>query len=139
MPNKLAHFAIEADDVDRARKFYETVFQWQFTPWGPPGFYLIEGAGLHGALQLRREPMPEGRRVPTPIGRDDLAQVLQELKEYAQILEPKDVDEPILAPSVAYAVYEWLVEINNAADLAAVKVEPRRLALLYGPPGTGTT
>ena len=62
MPNKLAHFAIEADDVDRARKFYETVFQWQFMPWGPPGFYLIEGAGIHGALQQRREPMPEGRK-----------------------------------------------------------------------------
>jgi uncharacterized protein len=62
MPNKLAHFAIEADDVDRARKFYETVFQWQFMPWGPPGFYLIQGAGVHGALQQRREPMPEGRK-----------------------------------------------------------------------------
>ncbi len=62
MPNKLAHFAIEADDVDRARKFYETVFEWQFMPWGPPGFYLIEGAGIHGALQQRREPMPEGRK-----------------------------------------------------------------------------
>lgn len=62
MPNKLVHFAIEADDVDRARKFYETVFQWQFMPWGPPGFYLINGAGVHGALQQRREPMPQGRK-----------------------------------------------------------------------------
>ena len=62
MPNKLAHFAIEADDVDRARNFYQTVFQWRFIPWGPPGFYLIEGAGVHGALQQRREPMPEGRK-----------------------------------------------------------------------------
>jgi uncharacterized protein len=62
MPNKLAHFAIEADDVDRARTFYHSVFQWSFVPWGPPGFYLIEGAGVHGALQGRREPMPAGRK-----------------------------------------------------------------------------
>jgi uncharacterized protein len=62
MPNKLAHFAIEADDVDRALKFYETVFGWQFSPWGPPGFYLILGAGVHGALQKRREPLPAGRK-----------------------------------------------------------------------------
>lgn len=62
MPNKLAHFAIEADDVDRARGFYEAVFGWRFVPWGPPGFYLIEGAGVHGALQQRREPMPAGRK-----------------------------------------------------------------------------
>lgn len=62
MPNKLAHFAIEADDVDRALKFYEAVFSWRFSPWGPPGFYLIEGAGVHGALQKRREPLPAGRK-----------------------------------------------------------------------------
>ena len=62
MPNKLAHFAIEADDVDRPLKFYQTVFSWRFLPWGPPGFYLIEGAGVHGALQQRREPSPAGRK-----------------------------------------------------------------------------
>ena len=62
MPNKLSHFAIEADDVERALAFYETVFGWRFSPWGPPGFYLIEGAGVHGALQRRREPVPTGRK-----------------------------------------------------------------------------
>lgn len=62
MPNKLAHFAIEAQDVQRALTFYETVFGWRFSPWGPPGFYLIEGAGVHGALQKRREPLPTGRK-----------------------------------------------------------------------------
>lgn len=62
MPNKLAHFAIEADDVDRARRFYEQLFNWRFEPWGPPGFYLIHGAGVHGALQSRREPLPPGRK-----------------------------------------------------------------------------
>jgi predicted enzyme related to lactoylglutathione lyase len=62
MPNRLAHFAIEADDVDRARRFYEQVFEWSFEPWGPPGFYLIRGAGLLGSLQSRREPMPQGRK-----------------------------------------------------------------------------
>ncbi len=62
MPNKLAHFAIEAENVDRARVFYETVFGWTFEPWGPPGSYLIQNAGVHGALQSRREPMPAGRK-----------------------------------------------------------------------------
>jgi predicted enzyme related to lactoylglutathione lyase len=41
MPNKLAHFAIEAEDVERALKFYESVY---------------------GALQKRREPLPSGRK-----------------------------------------------------------------------------
>ncbi|MEM7276951.1 MAG: VOC family protein [Pseudomonadota bacterium] len=62
MPNKLAHFAIEATDVERARAFYQAVFGWDFKPWGPPGFYLIDGAGVHGALQSRKSPPQEGRK-----------------------------------------------------------------------------
>ena len=52
---QLAHFAINADDVDRARTFYEKVFGWKASPWGPPGFYQLEGAGVMAALQGRRE------------------------------------------------------------------------------------
>jgi SpoVK/Ycf46/Vps4 family AAA+-type ATPase len=71
--------------------------------------------------------------------RDVIEQALEEVRKFAEVLWPADVDEPILAPTVAHAVHEWLVEINNATELAAVRVEPRRLALLYGPPGTGKT
>jgi len=60
MPNTVDFFAINADDVPRARTFYEAVFGWTFEPWGPPDFYLI-GTGKEpmivsrGALQERRE------------------------------------------------------------------------------------
>lgn len=53
--NQLAHFAINADDVDRARSFYQHVFGWKSTAWGPPGFYQLEGAGVIAALQGRRD------------------------------------------------------------------------------------
>lgn len=58
-PNQLAHFAIHADDVERARRFYESVFGWTFEAWGPPEFYLIHtrAGGPHGALQKRRTPV----------------------------------------------------------------------------------
>jgi hypothetical protein len=57
MPATLRHFAINADDVPRARSFYETVFGWSFTPRGPPGFYQTRsaGQGFVGALQGRRD------------------------------------------------------------------------------------
>ena len=50
------HFAINADDLPRARAFYERAFNWTYTPWGPPGFYQTRTAGrsLMGALQGRR-------------------------------------------------------------------------------------
>jgi SpoVK/Ycf46/Vps4 family AAA+-type ATPase len=71
--------------------------------------------------------------------RDSVNQALEQLEQFAEILKPEDVDEPILAPTVAHAVHEWMVELNNARELAAAKVSARRLALLYGPPGTGKT
>ena len=60
MPN-IFHFAINADDVPRARRFYEQAFGWSFSAWGPPNFYMIETkrdgetAGIHGSLQGRRD------------------------------------------------------------------------------------
>jgi predicted enzyme related to lactoylglutathione lyase len=61
MPNHLAAFAIHAGDVQRARRFYEAVFDWRFEPWGPPDFYLIHtgdqpNPGVLGLLQKRKEP-----------------------------------------------------------------------------------
>jgi predicted enzyme related to lactoylglutathione lyase len=61
--SSLAHFAINADDVERARKFYEKVFGWTTRAWGPPGFYQLEGAGTMAALQQRRELVPGQRTV----------------------------------------------------------------------------
>src|SRR5213592_4708147 len=66
MPN-LYHFSINADDVPRARRFYERAFGWKFNAWGPPNFYMIEtgdpaeGPAIHGSLQGRRELVPGER------------------------------------------------------------------------------
>jgi predicted enzyme related to lactoylglutathione lyase len=58
----VSHFAINADDVARARDFYSRVFGWKFEPWGPPGFYMVatgEGPPApRGSLQSRRELAP---------------------------------------------------------------------------------
>ena len=66
MSNQVAFFAINAEDVPRARRFYESVFGWSFAPWGPPNFYLIEttqDGAVRGALQERRELVPGHRMV----------------------------------------------------------------------------
>jgi len=62
MPNNVVHFAIHADDVERARRFYEGVFGWRFEAWGPPGFFRIHTGtaadpGIEGALHTRTEPL----------------------------------------------------------------------------------
>lgn len=60
MTANLTHFALNADDVEASRSFYETVFGWTFSAFGPPGFYKIQTGsddepGLMGALQERRQ------------------------------------------------------------------------------------
>src|SRR5579863_5766889 len=67
-PANVAHFAINADNVSRARQFYERVLGWRFEPWGPPGFLQIVTGneaepGIRGALQQRRELVPGERTI----------------------------------------------------------------------------
>ena len=67
MPNPIAHFDIQADDVERARRFYEGVFGWRFEAWGPPDFYMIftgeeSDPGVHGSMSKREEPLRGGGR-----------------------------------------------------------------------------
>ncbi|MEZ5167209.1 MAG: VOC family protein [Acidimicrobiales bacterium] len=62
MAHNVVHFAITADDVERARHFYERVFGWTFAAFGPPGFYQVTTGdaahpGIHGALHQRSEPV----------------------------------------------------------------------------------
>jgi predicted enzyme related to lactoylglutathione lyase len=79
MANHIRHFAVQADNVERARRFYEAVFGWTFEPWGPPDFYLIHTGpdgdrGLQGALQRRQEALSGSgiRGFECTIGVDDL-------------------------------------------------------------------
>jgi predicted enzyme related to lactoylglutathione lyase len=62
MTPTLKHFSINADDIARARRFYEKIFGWTFQPWGPPDFYMIgmgePESGMRGSLQRRRELAP---------------------------------------------------------------------------------
>lgn len=70
MPSPISFFAINADDVPRARRFYETVFKWSFEPWGPPNYYLIstgtsqkQTGAVPGSVQERRELVPGQKMV----------------------------------------------------------------------------
>jgi predicted enzyme related to lactoylglutathione lyase len=88
MPNHLAFFAIHADDVERARGFYERVFGWRFEAWGPPGFYLVhtgpdDDPGILGALQQRHEPLAGTgmRGFECTVSVDDVADIKRRVVE----------------------------------------------------------
>lgn len=55
----IGHMAINSDDVEATRAFYESVCGWHFEAWGPPGFHRAElPGGFTVAIQERRELIP---------------------------------------------------------------------------------
>ena len=61
MPNAIVHFEIPADDVQRAKKFYEDAFGWKISdPWNM-NYFLVETraegeVGINGGLMSRQNP-----------------------------------------------------------------------------------
>lgn len=57
--SEVEHIAINADDVEAARAFYEAACGWKFEAWGPSGFCRAElPSGFTVAIQHRRELVP---------------------------------------------------------------------------------
>jgi predicted enzyme related to lactoylglutathione lyase len=97
MPATLRHFAINAHDVPRAKSFYEQVFGWTFTPWGPPGFYQTRSAGhgFVGALQGRRD--IGGKTMPgteISFGVEDIKSTIAAIEDHGGqvIMQPFRID-----------------------------------------------
>src|SRR6202007_3418151 len=61
MPNAIVHFEIPADDVQRAKKFYEEAFCWKISdPWNM-NYFIVETrkdgeVGINGGLMPRQNP-----------------------------------------------------------------------------------
>ena len=115
MANHVNHFAIHADDVERARAFYEACFGWTFTAWGPPEFYLIEGAGIRGALQRRRTPVTGDGMIgfECTIGVDDVDATAAAVEEHGG----KVVMQKMQIPSVGWLIHFQDTEGNLAGAM----------------------
>jgi predicted enzyme related to lactoylglutathione lyase len=116
--NYLARFAINADNVSRARDFYRKVFDWEFEPWGPPNFYLIDTGdappgGSGGLLQERRELVPGTRMTGF-----ECTIVVENLDETISAIENNGgrmVTAKFLIPTVCTVAYFQDTEGNVAA------------------------
>lgn len=55
----MTHFAVHIDDIERAKQFYDSVFDWGFNSYGQDDFLQIkanksENGELIGAMQSRK-------------------------------------------------------------------------------------
>lgn len=97
MKNKLTHFAIHIDDLERAKKFYDGVFDWGFNSYGQSDFLQIkadktaDGEPI-GALQSRSySPVPDKIiGMECTIGVENIDDTIEKVKNNGgQILMPK--------------------------------------------------
>ena len=81
----VVHFDIAADNPQRAKKFYEEVFNWKIeAPPGMPDYYLVEtkdiagGEGVGGGLGKRQD---ESQRITTFFGVDSIEEYTAKIKK----------------------------------------------------------
>lgn len=107
--NNVCHFAIYADNVERAKLFYQRAFGWRFEEWGPPEFYLIRtgnelNPGILGALQKRTEPPGTGNRgYECSISVEDIRKTEAMIVEYGGTIHMKPVEIPTVGVLVKFA------------------------------------
>jgi len=114
-PFNVSHFSINVDDMDRAQKFYAGIFGWTFTPWGPPGFFLINsGDGIHGAIQKRQVPLSDNegiRGFECSISVEDVDETMAKALELgAKTIYPKST-----IPTVGDIAVFWDTEGNKVS------------------------
>ncbi len=63
--NRIVHFEIQADDIERARKFYTDVFGWDISQWPGMEYWMVMTApkdskepGINGGMLKRPCPAP---------------------------------------------------------------------------------
>jgi predicted enzyme related to lactoylglutathione lyase len=92
MPNAIVHFEIPADDVDRAKRFYEQAFGWKISdPW-KMSYFMVETRkkgedGINGGLMQRKMP---GQPFMNYIGVTSIETSLQKVQQAGgQVAMPK--------------------------------------------------
>ena len=97
MKNKLTHFAIHIDDIERAKKFYDGVFDWGFNSYGQDDFLQIkadktEDGELIAAMQSRKySPVTEKIiGLECTIGVENIDAIIKKVEDNGgQVLMPK--------------------------------------------------
>ncbi len=100
---RVIHFEISADDCDRALKFYQAVFGWQFTKWnGPEEYWLVntgpnDKPGINGGLFKRKGPVGHVNTVDVPAVDDFAAKITA---AGGKVVVPK-----MTIPGIGYLIY----------------------------------
>ena len=108
---RVVHFDINADDPDRAVRFYKEVFGWKIEKWeGPVDYWLVttghdDQPGINGGIMKRMNPQATILNTIDVPSVDDYARRIEELG--GKIVVPK-----MAVPGVGWLIYCADTEAN---------------------------
>jgi uncharacterized protein len=100
MNNRPIHFEIQADDAERAKKFYENAFGWKIEKASMPGvgmdYWMVmtgEGPGINGGLFKRSDSPRKNTTFDCTIQVEDIDKVIAAIKANGGKIEPFEEKE----------------------------------------------
>lgn len=114
MKNNLTHFAIYIENMERAAKFYSSIFNWEFSDYGAPDFLQIK---------LR------GKKETNPIGalqHSKYSLISEKVRGFECSIEVSDIVETekailsaggkILMPKTEIPQVGWIIKFQDTED-----------------------
>ncbi len=104
----IVHFDLPADELERAKKFYESLFGWTFmAPPGMDNYFFVEtkardgSKGLAGGMGKRMDP---SQRILNYVGVDSLDESMAKAQE---------LGAKVATPKMAVPGWGWLATIED--------------------------
>lgn len=96
MNNRPIHFEVQADDIERAKKFYEDALGWKIEKSAMPDvgmdYWMVmtgEGPGINGGMYMRKDnPSHKFNSFDCTILVEDIDKVISAIKESGGKIEP---------------------------------------------------
>jgi predicted enzyme related to lactoylglutathione lyase len=101
---RVVHFEINADDPERAVKFYQEVFDWKIKKWeGPMDYWLVttgpdDKPGINGGIMKREDPQASTYNTVDVPSVDEFSKKVTE--NGGEVVVPK-----MAVPAVGYMAY----------------------------------
>lgn len=122
MKNSLTHFAIYIEDMERASKFYGSIFDWEFTDYGAPDFLQIklkdEGKESNpiGALQHSKYSLIQDK-----VRGFECSIVVSDIDDTAKAIE--SAGGKILMPKTEIPHVGWIIKFEDTEGNIACSVQ----------------
>jgi len=130
--NRPTHFEIQADDADRAKKFYENSLGWKIEKNTMPGvdmdYWMVmtgEGPGINGGLYKRSDAPHKLISFDCTVLVDDIDKVISAIKSNGGKIEPWEGKEKWEMKGLGWFSRAVDTEGNIFGLLQATEWEPK--------------